>query len=102
VEIMIVVGIIGFLAAIAIPNFVRARAASHVSVCINNLRQISAGAQTWASENNKTSSASYTLDDIKDYFQRSRIPECPSGGRYGPDFTVGAAPTCTISGHVLE
>ena len=40
VEIMIVVAIIGLLAAIAIPNFVRARATSQANACINNLRQI--------------------------------------------------------------
>ena len=42
VEIMIVVAIIGLLAAIAIPNFVKARANSQANACINNLRQIEA------------------------------------------------------------
>ncbi len=36
VEIMIVVAIIGLLAAIAIPNFVRARTTSQKNACINN------------------------------------------------------------------
>ena len=40
VEIMIVVAIIGLLAAIAIPNFVKARATSQANACINNLRQL--------------------------------------------------------------
>jgi len=38
VEIMIVVAIIGLLAAIAIPNFLRARSTSQQNACINNLR----------------------------------------------------------------
>jgi len=101
-EIMIVVSIIGFLAAIAIPNFIRARSTSNEKACINNLRQIDAGAQTWAAENNKKSADAYTLGDIKDYLQRGKTPECPSGGQYGPTFTVGEAPTCTIGGHVLQ
>jgi len=42
VEIMIVVAIIGLLAAIAIPNFVKARATSQANACINNMRQIDA------------------------------------------------------------
>ena len=42
VEIMIVVAIIGLLAAIAIPNFVKARNTSQTNACINNLRQIEA------------------------------------------------------------
>ena len=45
VEIMIVVAIIGLLAAIAIPNFVRARTQSQKNACINNLRQIDGATQ---------------------------------------------------------
>ena len=101
-EIMIVVSLIGLLAAIAIPNFIHARSNSAASACINNLRQIDAGAQTWATENNKQSSDTYTLVDIQDYLQRDRIPQCPSGGQYGPTFKVGQAPTCTVAGHVLQ
>ena len=55
-EIMIVVAIIGLLAAIAIPNFVRARQTSQTNVCINNLRQIDNAKQQWALENGKTTS----------------------------------------------
>ena len=50
VEIMIVVAIIGLLAAIAIPNFVRARATSQANACINNMRQIDAAVNEWALE----------------------------------------------------
>ena len=53
VEIMIVVAIIGLLAAIAIPNFVKARNTSQANACINNMRQIDSGIQQWALENNK-------------------------------------------------
>jgi len=47
VEIMIVVAIIGVLAAIAIPSFLSARVTSRKNACINNLRQID-GAQQQA------------------------------------------------------
>ena len=50
VEIMIVVAIIGLLAAIAIPNFLRARSTSQQNACINNLRQIDGAIQQWALE----------------------------------------------------
>src|SRR5512140_1869540 len=50
VEIMIVVAIIGLLAAIAIPNFVRARAASQMNACVNNLRQIDGAKQQYLLE----------------------------------------------------
>ena len=45
VEIMIVVAIIGLLAAIAIPNFVKARGTAYKNACINNLRQIDSAIQ---------------------------------------------------------
>ena len=45
VEIMIVVAIIGLLAAIAIPNFVKARNTSQTDACINNLRQLDGATQ---------------------------------------------------------
>ena len=48
VEIMIVVAIIGLLAAIAIPNFVRAREVSVTNACVNNLRIVSSAKQQWA------------------------------------------------------
>ncbi|MEI2722547.1 MAG: prepilin-type N-terminal cleavage/methylation domain-containing protein [Verrucomicrobiota bacterium] len=51
VEIMIVVAIIGLLAAIAIPNFIKARTTSQINACINNLRQMDGGIQQWALEN---------------------------------------------------
>ena len=54
VEIMIVVAIIGLLAAIAIPSFVHARAKSQATVCINNLRQIESAVQEFALEKGKS------------------------------------------------
>ena len=50
VEIMIVVAIIGLLAAIAIPNFVKARTTSQQNACINNLRLVDSSKQQWALE----------------------------------------------------
>jgi prepilin-type N-terminal cleavage/methylation domain-containing protein len=78
VEIMIVVAIIGLLAAIAIPNFVRARTTSQKNACINNLRQIDGAVQQWALEQKKAASATVAYTDIKDYLKNSVI--CPSGG----------------------
>ena len=42
------VAVPGMLSAIAIPNFVKARATSQQNACINNLRQIDAAKQQWA------------------------------------------------------
>ena len=50
VEIMIVVAIIGLLAAIAIPNFMHSRAQSQATACINNMRQIDSAIQQFSME----------------------------------------------------
>lgn len=51
VEIMIVVVIIGLLAAMAIPAFQKVRASSQEKAIINNLRQLSSAAQQYFLEN---------------------------------------------------
>jgi len=52
VEIMIVVAIIALLAAIAIPNLLRARLNTNESATIEALKTISSAATSWASVNN--------------------------------------------------
>ena len=100
VEIMIVVAIIGLLAAIAIPNFVKARATSQANACINNLRQIDAAAQQFALEQGKTTGTSINFpNDLTPYIKlnaNSSIPPCPAGGTYN-DATIGSNPTCSLS-----
>ena len=100
VEIMIVVAIIGLLAAIAIPNFVRARATAQANACINNLRQIDAAANQWALENGKKTSDSITMNtDLTPYIKLNsagKIPGCPAGGTYTCN-TVGTEPSCSLS-----
>jgi prepilin-type N-terminal cleavage/methylation domain-containing protein len=101
VEIMIVVAIIGLLAAIAIPNFVRARNSSQTNACINNLRQIDAATQQWAMENNKADADAPT-SAVYGYL-KGGLPSCPGSGTYALAATVADTngPTCTISGHSL-
>jgi prepilin-type N-terminal cleavage/methylation domain-containing protein len=101
VEIMIVVAIIGLLAAIAIPNFVKARATSQANACINNLRQIDAAVNQWALENHKTtgSGAPTLTTDLTPYIKLNAagsIPGCPAGGAYTVA-SVGNSPQVTCS-----
>src|SRR3979490_640423 len=65
VEIMIVVAIIGLLASIAIPNFVKARNTAQTQACITNLRQIEGAINAWALENKKQDNDTVTLDNLK-------------------------------------
>src|SRR5258706_5124264 len=82
VELMIVVAIIGLLAAIAIPNFVRARGTAQKNACINNLRQIDGAKQQWALENRQTDAAVPVATDITPYLKGGAMPLCPAAGTY--------------------
>jgi prepilin-type N-terminal cleavage/methylation domain-containing protein len=112
VEIMIVVAIIGLLAVIAIPNFVRARTTSQKNACINNLRQIDGAKQQWALETKQITSAIPAETDVQTYLVRGtggRMPLCPAGGTSATTFAacytindLVTAPVCQIvSAHAL-
>ena len=101
VEIMNVVANIGLLAAIAIPNFVKARTASQKSACIANLKQIDGAKATWALENKKTSADTPLTTDLYGATKYIRDePTCPASGVYAIN-AVDSKPTCTIAGHTL-
>jgi prepilin-type N-terminal cleavage/methylation domain-containing protein len=103
VEIMIVVAIIGLLAAIAIPNFVKARTTAQQKACIANLKQIDAAKEQWALETKKTQGEAVTDTDVDTYLKNSARPNCPSGGTYSYN-VVGINPTCdrgSTLGHTL-
>jgi prepilin-type N-terminal cleavage/methylation domain-containing protein len=96
VEIMIVVAIIGMLATIAIPNFVKARSTAQKNACISNLRNIDGAIQQWALDMKKDAGQPVTYNDIKSYLKNE--VSCPSGGTSFDDSytisTVDASPTC--------
>jgi prepilin-type N-terminal cleavage/methylation domain-containing protein len=106
VEIMIVVAIIGLLAAIAIPNFVRARTTSQTNACISNLRIIDGAKGQWALEQHKQNSDIPLAGDIQPYMGRGSagtLPVCPNDSAQGfaTSYTtgsVGVKPQCLISG----
>jgi len=94
VEIMIVVAIIGLLAAIAIPNFVQARRQAQANACINNLRQIDYAKEQWALANNAGSGDAVASGDIDGYIKGGfDNMSCPFGGSYVIG-DVDEAPTC--------
>jgi len=103
VEIMIVVAIIGLLAAIAIPNFIKARATSQANGCIANLRQLDGAITAWALENGKSNGDVVGgINTISNYLKlnsASTVPGCPSSGVYSTH-NVGDVPQvdCSLSG----
>ncbi len=106
VEIMIVVAIIGLLAAIAIPNFIKARTTSQQNACINNLRLIDSSKQQWALEQKQQTSAVPAGSDLQPYLGRGtggELPTCPIDANVPPAFgtsytpgNVGVPPVCLI------
>ena len=101
VEIMIVVAIIGLLAAIAIPNFIKARNASQKAACVANLRTIDGAKATWALEQKKSNSDTPTDADLfgNSLYIREK-PGCPSSGTYSLN-QVDTKPGCTVADHTF-
>lgn len=108
VEIMIVVAIIGLLAAIAIPNFLKARSTSQQNACINNLRQIDSAKQQWALEKGKGASDTPGSTSITPYLGRGANGSldsvvCPlaTTKTFAGSYTIGnmsTTPICTVNG----
>jgi prepilin-type N-terminal cleavage/methylation domain-containing protein len=101
VEVMIVVGLVGLLAVLAVPNALRSRTTASKQLCISNLRQIESAKEQWAVEN-KRSGSDVALDS--DLFGRDKYirnkPKCPEGGTY----TISSnqeKPVCSIPSHTL-
>jgi len=102
---MIVVAIIGLLAAIAIPSFVKARADSQTKACINNLRLMDAAKEQaameykWSSGHDiLTGSAEET--NVLQYLKGATLPTCPASGVYTWN-KIGELPTCDQPYHAL-
>ena len=99
VELMIVVAILGLLAAMALPSFSSAREKSMRNTCISHLTQISGAKDQYALSHNGLAPAA--LDDLIPDIIRHR-PVCPAGGT----FLLGDLqndPTCdrSAAGHTI-
>jgi prepilin-type N-terminal cleavage/methylation domain-containing protein len=96
IEIMIVVAIIGLLAAIAIPSYAKSRERAYAVACINNLQKIDGAIHLWSLDMRKDEQQSVTYADIRSYLKGSL--SCPAGGTCFDDSyaisTVGVAPAC--------
>jgi prepilin-type N-terminal cleavage/methylation domain-containing protein len=100
VEIMIVVAIIGLLAAIAIPSFMKSRAESQAKACINNIRQISAGkeqaATTLGWTNGMATTDAAVISNIYEWVKGGTNVTCPAGKTAYTLNAIGADPTCGL------
>src|SRR6266496_2337781 len=83
VEIMIVVAIIGLLAAIAIPNFVRARENAQLNSILNNLRILDGAKDQWALEQKQGTGSTPTWTDLSAYLKGGTVK-----GVVGETYTI--------------
>jgi len=98
-ELMIVIALISFSAAVAAPFWLRARATAQTNGCLKNQQEISFAIGEWALEHRKGQNAPVSYDDIKPYLKREVY--CPAGGRTMEDSysvsTVAENPACKVS-----
>ena len=96
VEIMIVVAIIALLAAIAVPNFLRARKRSQASRILEDLRMLDGATDQYAIDSGRTSGMNPSFSDLQNYLKAGSVLYSTDadifGDSYGPTFTVDSLP----------
>lgn len=101
VEILIVACIIGMIATIAIPNFVKSRTAAQQKSCIANLSTMEAAKQLWGVETGKKNGDVPLMTDLVGPMLYLKVePACPSGGTYTLG-AIGAIASCSVPSHTL-
>ena len=63
IELMVVIAIIGVVAATLVPALSRAKTKAHALVCLNNCRQLIAGFLMWAQDNEDRCLYSWSGED---------------------------------------
>src|SRR5471030_2005032 len=96
IEIMIVVAIIALLAAIAVPNFLRARKRTQATRILEDLRVLDSATDEYAIETNRTTGMHPVFTDLKNYLKTGSVLYTTGddlfGDAYGPTFTVDTLP----------
>lgn len=91
IELMIVIAIIAILAAVLVPNFIRARAMGQLTSCKSNLRTIATAVEMYAVDNRARYPAT-TAILTPNYLKT--LPSCPTAvaDTYSNGFTSSSLP----------
>jgi len=91
-ELLIILGIICVLAAILVPNFVRARARGQLTACKSNLKNIGTALEMYFTDNQGRYPVA--LSQLTPSYLKS-VPTCPATGKdtYSPGFVARKLPT---------
>jgi competence protein ComGC len=92
--------VMAMLAAIAIPNFVKARNQAQYNMCQSNLKAIQGAKEVWKLENKKDDAAIPTDADLFGPAKPvQNKPVCPAGGSYSLN-AVQESPACSQHGEI--
>ncbi|MBX3166118.1 MAG: type II secretion system protein [Candidatus Eremiobacteraeota bacterium] len=107
IELMIVIAIIAILAAILVPNFLKARAQGQLTACKSNCKNIATALEMYSSDNGGRypTQGSFTQQLTSGNYLKL-IPTCPAAGgsTYAPAYTSTQTPDsfsfyCTGNNH---
>ena len=79
IELMIVIAIIAILAAILVPNFIRARAQGQLTACKSNLKNIGTAMEMYSTDWGGKYPTAIGLPGLAPNYLKT-IPECPAAG----------------------
>ena len=91
VEIVTVAGVIGVLAMLAIPNFIKTADLAKKNICIANMRQIRGVVELWAADNQMATGDTPLMSDLVPAYIK-RWPKCGSVAYEIP--AAGEDPSC--------
>jgi competence protein ComGC len=97
-KVLLYVPLLIVLIAVAIPNFVRAKATTCKNACVNILRQIDGAKAQYALESKSEKGAVVTADQISPFLKGGKVEKCPGDGIILVGL-VGENPTCSIPEH---
>ena len=89
IELMIVIAIIAILAAILVPNFIRARAQGQLTACKSNLKNIGTAMEMYSTDWSGKYPSGTTMPLLTPNYLKT-IPECPAAGSITYKATLGA------------
>ena len=89
IELMIVIAIIAILAAILVPNFIRARAQGQLTACKSNLKNIGTAMEMYSTDWSGKYPSGATMTKLTPNYLKT-IPECPAAGTATYSATIGS------------
>jgi general secretion pathway protein G len=101
IEAMIVVTTVGILAAMAVPNTLKAKGSADKVACIKNMRNIQTAVQMWSLDTSAGSDTVPAIEDLVSAYIRT-WPKC--GGADYDATSANAAPVCPrgTAGHEID